>query len=128
MSGYYPVFVRNRGRRPIEIVAQFTVNAAGAPTIVSHDSLDAAGLLSAVHTATGKYTFVSLDGFSRILGVEATYSSAVDNEDLYAQPDGGALNATTGVATVIVRTKAAAVNTDPSANTNLLTIRFRFEN
>ena len=119
MSGEPKTF----GRKPRRFQAGFVVAAAANPAIAYPQTLAAAGFARAEHTATGKYEFELADVWPTVLngGVSvpavfalgATYGSAAENENLYAQA-GASVSGSTGRIIITVRLKAGAVNTDPA--------------
>jgi hypothetical protein len=69
---------------------------------------------TAVRNSAGNYTFTLRDKYLNCIAAHATYTSFVENEDLYAQTASVVVGSATN--TVTVRLKAGAVNTDPSVS------------
>lgn len=100
------------------------VAGAANPTIAYPQTLAAAGFARAERVAAGKYEFELADVWPTVLNagitvpavyaIGATYGSAAENENLYAQA-GASVSGSTGRIIITVRTKAAGVNTDPGA-------------
>lgn len=123
-----PARPQGYGRRHRYVNAVFTVNGTAEPVLVSHLNLAEAGLASAVRTAAGKYTFVTLDRWPKCVDVSAHYCATGDAEDMYAQaaPPADLAHASNAV-TLVVRTKTAGTNTNPAASANQLSLKLMFE-
>jgi hypothetical protein len=76
----------------------------------------ARGVASVAQTAAGKFTVTLEDSYAKLTNLQATFSCLGDAVDIYAQ---AGATSNLGVAagtpvTVVVKTKTAAVNTNPA--------------
>lgn len=74
----------------------------------------ARGVASVAQTAAGKFTVTLEDSYSKISSLQATFSCSGDAVDIYAQSGAITNLGSSTPATVVVKTKTGAVNTNPA--------------
>lgn len=111
---------RNMNRGTMEFGVQRKIvrckifpNNTGTPT-VSPSGAD--GIASVARTAAGKFTLTLQDAYRSLVGFHATFSSAADNVDLYAQAGAVSNLGTSTPATAVVKLKTGSTNTDVAAD------------
>lgn len=131
---YFRQFRNTLEPQVVDIFAQVSFGAAGAPTLSAANSK---GIVSVTRTATGRYVFVfgtnvqSKDTYVKLLGVTATWDATANSGTAPAAPIvylfANAIS-TIGTASVTVQClDAAGVAADP-ASTEIVHIDFTLKN
>jgi len=99
-------------------------DSSSAPTFTSEG-----GVASVARSAAGKFLVTFSDAYYAVADAHCTYSTSADNVDLYAQLGAFANLATSTAATLVVKLKTGATNTDAAAaaTDNYISITVTFE-
>ena len=112
------------GAKPKSIDLLIFPDSTNAPTFKS-----TGGVKSVARSAAGKFLVTLQDPYRKLRGVHATYNTAADNVDLYAQGGVVSNEGTTSPVTVVVKLKTGATNTDAAAADpdNFISVMIDFE-
>jgi hypothetical protein len=105
-------------------------NNTGDPTFTTGDGVTTAanGVASVARSAAGKFLVTLSDPYRALLNFHATFSSAADNVDLYAQAGAVANLGTSTPVTAVVKLKTGSTNTDvAAAGDTFISIALTFE-
>ncbi len=121
-SNASPQFHATPNTRAVEF--SFAPNNTSA---VDQTTIKGRGVASVTRSAAGKFTVALTDSYTSLLGGGADVRMSADNVDLYAQLGAFTAGTTAANASIVVKLKTGATNTDLAADADsIVTVRLVF--